>query len=356
MKCQGCGKEVATKNPNRPPAGWKRIDGQPYCRDCTRERYRLCAITFPVVGPVDGDWKLLREQLRQSWAESTRMANWLMTELYARDVRREPDDAKLRPMPGKEKTYLYTKDGDLFPGKPGYGLPAQARAALEQAIKAKYRAKRYELLWTSACSLPSHRYPYPYAVPNQAWIARWEVGKDGASKSPCVEVPVWFSDGRVSLRLAGGPNYRRQLAAFTQIVSGEAIKGECAIYRVRGRQSDGRNGDKPNQAGQPIYRVLCKLVAYLPRRERKPREKPRTFTLSTSRESFLVGQVEGRAEPWLLHGDRFRDQCHQYNRWLQRMADDSKHERRKPKRRRALALRDYEERGKKFKDRQRSFV
>ena len=49
-------------------------------------------------------------------------------------------------------------------------------------------------------------------------------------------------------------------------------------------------------------------------------------------------------------------QRYQHLRWLARMADDSKHERRKPKRRRQRALEDYNLRGAKFRNRTKSFV
>jgi hypothetical protein len=36
-------------------------------------------------------------------------------------------------------------------------------------VEAKYRAKRYEVVWTCAASLPSIRYPQPYPMHNQSW-------------------------------------------------------------------------------------------------------------------------------------------------------------------------------------------
>jgi hypothetical protein len=343
--CTACGKTQEGKSA-RLPKGWKRVGDDVLCAGCKEDRYRLCAVTIPVVGPLDGNWPALREMLRASWSQSTALANWLTTEMYVRDARRQPADEKL---PKYERPYLY-------PETARFDLPSQTRAAMEQAVSGKYRAKRYEVIWTSEASLPNHRYPYPYAVPNQAWRARWEIGGDGKSRVPVVELPLAGSDGRVSLRLAGGRDYRRQLSAFSQIVSGEAVKGECAIYRVRGRAGDGRNGDKTSEAGRPVWRVLCKMVAYLPRAKKKSHTESRFFALETGSESFLSGILEDREEPWLLHADDFRDQCYQHKRWLARMADDAKHERRAPKRRRAKAIQQYDARGKKFHDRQRSFV
>ena len=76
MKCVECQKSVDTKN-DRLPMGWKRRpkDDAPTCKDCWNARYVLRAITFPVSGPVDAEWKELRETLKEVWATSTEAAN-----------------------------------------------------------------------------------------------------------------------------------------------------------------------------------------------------------------------------------------------------------------------------------------
>ena len=348
IHCTACGTERTVKPTRsglaRLPRGWKRVAQEVLCGECKGARFRLCAITMPVIGPISCDWPTLRALLRQCWAESTRLANWITSECYVRDVRRHPGLEKLSPW---DAPYLY-------PETSTFAVPCQTRAAMEQTLKARYRAIRYQLLWTNEVSLPTYGYPYPFAVPNQAWRARLETGQDGSSEFPVVEVAL--PGGRVGLRLAGGRDYRRQLGAFRQLVSGEAIAGELSLYRVPARESDGRNGVPASGPSRPLYRVLCKMVAYLPRKPTKPPEGERVLSVRTDAESLLLAlDVEGeKLRAW--HGDQVRDWCFQHQRWLARMADDSKHERRRPKRRRRRVLHDYESRGTKHRHRVRTWI
>ena len=81
------------------PSGWKRRSQDIFCDACWGKRYVLRAITVPVVAPVDMKWEELGGVLRQMWAASTQASNWILTELYARDVRRTGKEEKLPPMP-----------------------------------------------------------------------------------------------------------------------------------------------------------------------------------------------------------------------------------------------------------------
>ena len=341
----GTTKDVERGKRARLPRGWKRVGEQTLCPACKSKAYVLRAVTFPVVGPVGIDWPSLRVMLRDSWSETTACANFLMTELYSRDCRRNGQEK----LPKWEVPYLY-------PATARFRLPSTSRAALEQAIKGKYRAKRYDLLWTCECSLPNFRYPVPYAVPNQAWRARFGTEEERLANVPLVALPFVGNEGRITLRLRGGAEYRRQLAAFRKIVSGEAIQGELAIYRVRASEPDGRNGDRSNEAARPVWRVLAKLVAWFPRAAPTARTAERFFNLRTDKDCFLYGVLQDREEPWIVNADHVREWCFQHRRWLQRMSEDAKHERRKPKRRRARTLVEYDSRGGKHKHRMDSFV
>src|SRR5690606_29256851 len=101
MQCTKCGAQPKsppkeTKAGNlRLPRGWKRDGENILCTACVDATYRLCAVTLPVAGPVSCDWPTLREMLNSAWSETTRLANWLMGEFYARDVRRQPGMEKL---------------------------------------------------------------------------------------------------------------------------------------------------------------------------------------------------------------------------------------------------------------------
>lgn len=150
------------------------------------------------------------------WQETTRCINWMMTELYVRDIKRNGQE-KLPPMP---HIYLYPEARALFPC-----LPPQTVSSLEQSCQHKYRARRLEVVWRHKASLPTHRYPVPFPVPNQSW----EPGRRDIEK-PVVSIRI--ADRRYTLRLRGGPRFWRQRQAFDLMVAGRAVTGEAAIYEI----------------------------------------------------------------------------------------------------------------------------
>lgn len=121
-----------------------------------------------------------------TYTTTTAASNYITTELYAADVRREPGTDKLPPQP---KTYLYPRVRERFPD-----LPSQSVSSLERAVAGKYRAKRYDVLWTCAASLPNHRYPTPAIAPSQGWRAKY-----GEDNVPLVDATL--PGGRFTLRL-----------------------------------------------------------------------------------------------------------------------------------------------------------
>src|SRR5579862_4327425 len=102
-------------NNARLPIGWKRNEQQePVCSACWNESFILRALTFPVVSPLSGSWEELGSDLKTMWVQTTAAANWMMTECYTRDVRRN-GEAKMPPMP---KVYLYPEARIKFPNLP----------------------------------------------------------------------------------------------------------------------------------------------------------------------------------------------------------------------------------------------
>ena len=141
----------------------------PVCPECWRKTYLLRALIFPVAEPLSGSWQDLDKDLHAMWSQTTAAANWMMTECYARDVRRVP--AAEEKMPPMRRVYLYPEARERFPA-----LPPQSVASLEQVVQRRYRAARYDVIWRSAAALPTMRYPQPYPVPVQSWDFRFDGG------------------------------------------------------------------------------------------------------------------------------------------------------------------------------------
>lgn len=325
--CEKCGKKAKGK---RLPPGWKRT-GKTFatCRDCWRQAYLLRAVTFPVASPVGATWDELRAALDASWANSTGLANWAVTELAKRDVVRGPGDGKL---PAMRPVYLYPEARRRFPA-----MDCQSVVAVLHAVEGKYRKARLDVVWRSAAVLPRHRYPVPYPVHNQGWSARYATPEDPGvpDRSPLVRVRLQGKP--FLLRLRGGHHYRRQLAAFAQIAGGQAVRGELALYRQRcsdGAHRNGTEGRTPGGGRHVSYRVMAKLVAWLPRDGRGPL-KPLAGQgeLRTGGGAFLTAVVDGR-EPWVLHADHVRRRVAAHRKFLDAISDDTKYEKRWPKRQR----------------------
>jgi hypothetical protein len=250
----------------------------------------LRAIVMPVASPGEMSWKELNEALKPLWAATTQVCNWMTTELYARDVRRQPGDDK---MPSMKKEYLYPEARRKFPA-----LPSHSVASLENAVQKKYRARRYDVIWRASASLPNYRYPTPFPATSQSWHAMLVEGR------PIVSVRL--GERRVELRLKSGPQFARQLAHFRKIAHGEAVAGELAIY----------------QTGQAL---MVKMVAWLPRPE-DASKRSGTLYVRTAKDHLLTA-VNGKDERlWNYNGDHLRRWTAEHRRQLHRWSEDAKYE------------------------------
>jgi hypothetical protein len=310
LVCRGCGVNRSDLG-KRLPRGWKRQAEFTYCANCWGSHYLLRSITLPVASPLDCGWKELRSMLHEMWAATTQASNWLLTELYTRDVRRS-DEAR---MPAMVNHYLYPEARDRFPC-----LPSQTVAALVEKVKRKYRAVRYDTSWTCAASLPTYRYPTPFPVPNQSW----NIYKD---EGPAPVISVRIGSQRMRLRLKSGARYRRQLDSVSKIIAGQAIRGELAIYQ---RAND----------------IMCTLVAWLPRPS-FDEHRTGVLTVRTSTYALIVAFTEKDERIWTYNGDQLRRWQAEHRTQLQRWAEDTKAEHRPVPpfaERRADAVRRYHDR------------
>ena len=339
MKCGTC---PAERNGDRAGGGWKNHVGRYWCPDCWRRSFMLRAITVPIAGPVDCDWAELRTVLKSCWAAATSLANWATTELYRHDVVRTPDMGRLGKYP--VRLYLYPDARRVVPE-----MDPTSVTALLQAVEGKYRKRRLAVVWARSESLPNYRYPVPYPVHNQAWSAsRGEGGETLLS--------VRLGGARRTLRLRGGPDFRRQLRAVQRLIDGEAIAGELALYEVPVSANANRAGGEERAAGggrRHATRIMAKMVLWLPKEQRTPRGG--TLFVHNEADSFWVYHVD-HGEPHYLRADHVKRWVADARRLRQRMADDLKHEKRWPKDVRRRMVESQEARLRKQHHRLDSFV
>jgi hypothetical protein len=290
IKCSACTKSALIKK--RIPTGWKRTTDY-FCPNCWGDRYILRAVILPVASPVNISWEDLRAALKTMWTEMTRISNFLIRQLTISDVIRDPEMTKL---PTMAPTYFYPELRRLFPV-----LPSRTIASLEQAVTAKYRAKRREVIWLSSASLPNFRYPQPFTVPNQGWSVKFE------DDFPFVDFSI--GEHKLSLRLRGGSRYRRQLGMVRSIASGDSVQGELAIYPK----------DKD---------IIVKMVAWIPRKESVSKQQSGTLRARSAKDALIIAVDEKDERIWTYHADMVPRWAAEHRKRLQAWSDDSKAEQR----------------------------
>lgn len=313
-------KATAKGNP-RPPRGWKNIGGVYWCGECWKEQYAIRAITLPVTGPLDCEWPELRERLKAAFALSTELANWSVRRLMLNDVIRTPDMDKLPAMP---KVYLYGEAKDGFAR--WLEMPATSANAVLGQVEAKWRAKRYEVLWLNKDRPPAYTYPQPWPVTSQNWRFA-DTDQDGR-----LAVSVTLPGGRTELLLAGGGQYARQLAGLRHLQAHPELCCELSLIEVKANEGDNRNGDSGRGGSGGVRkrtRLMCKIVGWFPRdKGGATGELP---VRSTDDAILVAVDIEGD-RIWTYHADQVKRLHESHMRRLQRLADDRKAERRKPER------------------------
>lgn len=356
--CSGCTKEV--EGGERAPRGWRGVpgqEGQLLCPSCNTGKFVVRAVAFPVAGPVAVEkvrggpevpegfctWEGLRSQLRPAFEESTRLVNWVVQQLRSADVAFLGRGQKTPAFP---KLDLYNLSAPIAPS-----LAPQARNTTLRAASDRYSALRREIL-AGQVSLPSFRFPHPLPIQNQSWE------------------PVMLPDGRPAvkvrigayywtLRLRGGPMFRRQLDGLRAMITNEARRGDLVFYEKRAHGGDHRPSGAlgpTNRTGKS--RLMIKLVGSFPRREDKgPRQG--ILTATTKRDVLLSWEIEGgmtgRADG-RYHPEHVRSWVGGHKARLQKWSDTLKPEHRFPAEERRRMVSDHEATLEKHRNRMKSFV
>jgi hypothetical protein len=107
------------------------------------------------------------------------------------------------------------------------------------------------------------------------------------------------------------------------MVTGEAVRGELALYRIRAH--DGKLAGRPNGDQKVKYTVMCKMVAWFPRGEKgSPHPATNSLKVVTATDALLVALNARDERVWRYHGDHLRRWIAEHRRVLGRLADDQK--------------------------------
>lgn len=286
-------------------------------------------LTFPFM-PADGDWESLGPKLRQAWSMSTRLANWCASELALTDQLTLGKTGELSPFPvtGTGAADPYKAFRGFYPDYSLWKGCTGAATCILQRVAKKYSRERLDVILRNSRSLPSFRYPYPWF--SRAQETRAYFGKDNV---PLLRVSL--PGGNALLRLRGGPEMRRQLVGFRRIVSGEAKLGDVSLYK---------RGD----------RYLAGIAASFPNRDRESGVGP-LMLVRTDPNALWVVEVFGWTHPRIWNQDHIRSVVKQHRIWLQRVSEDTKREKRIPRKMRRHIDQALADRCRKYHDRIKSF-
>lgn len=319
-----CSKCSRSTEKDRLPPGWKRHRDEVWCRECWGRVYVMRAVEVAVASPVDSTWEELRAVLRDAWRDATRLANWAVQRMYAAEPAHDPEAKKVpkHPLP-----YLYQEARVVAPAVD----PASTTSIL-QAVQRRYMARRMDIRRASI-SLPTVRFPMPLPIHNQSW----RLERDDGGR---LMVSFRLGGARRRLYLRGGSEWRRQMAVIRQIESGELLAGELSIYQ------------RPYVPGKNNP-LMVKIAVW--RAKKVNERRGETLYVRTGSPALWTYRV-GDGEPRHLYADHLDRWITTYEQWRQRMAEDSKYEKRVPKSAQRGMQEARDRRARKHADRMNSFL
>jgi hypothetical protein len=197
------------------------------------------------------------EAFRPAWRLATDLANWAQFHLVCRDEIRTPDMERL-PKYDREAMFgshprrfarkasatkeaqkvgdpqisslydLWTRE---YPARQAWdGSAVNARdvlKAVEDTWKNHKSFGRLAVLWKGQARPMTFRFPYPWPVPaDRGKTLRLSRDKDGR---PIISMPFLNPHDRLTLRLADGREFRRQLRQFDKLMSCPERLGQAKI-------------------------------------------------------------------------------------------------------------------------------
>lgn len=373
-KCSTCAAERGGKA-GRLPCGWKTVAGAPLCGKCLKSGYVARASALSVAAPLTLSWtegrgKKARTVARDlGWDELLlrlrclcRAVRTLKNRAVAELVRLDTlpgCDGQLAPAGELGGTYarLVKQQANAPLSRQWLGAAANTTGVLKR-VEAEYRADRGRVFGSGARSLRSYR-ESAYHVHKDGWHATVERDGQGCATGrllvtfgvpqldtshPSLPEGVreqWqgavLPAGDVTVVLRGGHGRRRQRADFTRLAEGGAERMELQVYRQRASSGDHRRTgqDRAPAGGAKVeYVTMVKAVLRAPRAERAGGEN--VLVVRTAKDHFLscfLGDGEDNAV-WVSNGDHVRRSVAAHRDFLARIALDTKHEKRLPRRKR----------------------
>lgn len=324
--CTACGCERKTKpradGTPAIPKGWREFGGEVLCPACKAARYVTRVISLPVAAPLDGEWKELREALREAFRTSRMVANTIVQELFKAEPPIEPGATRLPPVP---KVDVYGAVRDRFPD-----YPSHAVTALIQRVTAVYMKERFAVLIAGKRSLRSYR---DDGIPFVAKGATVGLGTVGEGAGEALTVAMRIGTRRWTLKLRGGHRHERHAAILRRVISGELRNGDVMLQERPCGATHRNGGETRANGGGARWKtdLMVRVVVTLPAEARR---NEGVLVCGTGEDCLLWATHNGE-RIWALHEDHLPRRIAAYQDRLHRLSDDRKAEQRPPHRSRA---------------------
>ena len=297
------------------------------------------AVPFPI-REIVGSKESVVDTFEPVWRLSTDLANWAQQWLTTHDVRRLPGMTTLPPFDPKavygRTTYKqsYTnkktgerhckgdpKDADLYSVFGDYapkslqdawagnkGSLTSILRNVESTWLTHPKYGRYRVLWLGESRACTFRYAYP-------WHMRADTFKI-FMHNQCPSAELKLPGRTVVVRLAGGPEFRRQLKQYKELLDHpERIGGS----KITARFEQGR-----------LRGAMFSLVGHF---DHKPRTGDSVCFLHTDPSALLVAEINDR-QVWIANADHLKRWHAAHRVYLQRSSEDMKRENRMDRRQR----------------------
>lgn len=351
--CSQCSKAQEAKESSpgkiRAPKGWVRTgtgDDTLVCAKCWGTRYATRTISVPVSGPVGLEWPDLRKLWRQASQDARVLANWAYRHLVSIEPPKTPE-GKLGKYP---KVYLY---GNATASGPGWGtLGAAVGSQVLRQVEADYRADRYEMYVLGTRSTRCYGRGIPIHVAAQGIRLTEEEGR--------IYVSLPVGGQRVQLRLSGSHRHRRQVMRLRRLIAQPLLIGSAKLYERKkpgGEATDGQQGRENGGGARYKTELIVGISGEEERRGADNREG--TLHVRTDKDSLLIALTPDGDKVWYYHADHVKRLLMMHDRHLgrlQRMSDDRKMERRRPRRFGADFASNVQAQCKRDRDRTRSAI
>ena len=269
-------------------------------------------VSLPIKEIIGADGPAVLDTFAAAWRLSTDLANWCQRALALNDPGlRTPDAERLtkydpKCLPGGRSLYQHVVAACPFHG--AFAGASDAIAIITKTVEDTWRGHpdfgRLAVLWRGEARPAVFRHPYPWPLRGDSV----RLFRDPAGR-PCARLVM--PGGRVSVRLADGAEFARQLRQYDRLLADPARLKQS---RVTGRSKGGR-----------LVGADLRLVGLFDAAE--PRAGGVAAVIRTDPAALLVVEADGR-RPWILNHDEARRLQAAHRAFRQRIAEDLKHEKR----------------------------